>query len=495
VGKRIATFFVVLLLIVASFLAFEFARYRTYLGSIRPGITAGGVDLGGVPSDAALRTLEEMVAAPLSKPLHLRYEEETIVLIPADISFQVQVERVVEEALWLSHDQEARPGFLEFVVHGPRRLEAEISLQTEFDANALRSFLMGVAERKDQPLREVQPITGTLSFYPGQAEKRLNLDLSIARIEEALLSIDGRGVDLVVEIKEPAKPTLDLLRGVVEDRTQEFDGIVGVYISDPGAQESMEINSEISFSGMSVVKIAIFLETYLHFAGEEPDLETKEWMDKVVTDPVGSNYWANLLLSLVGEGSATEGARRTTERMRALGLSQTFILQPYKIEGEEPSSERARRGLASPSLNLLVGKKEQYTNPDPIIQTSPHDMGLLLQMIYQCGYGGGAILDIFPGTITPQGCQEIQEALAQNPVRSMIGAGIPEGTPLAHKHGFAGDTHADAGIVYSPGGDYVIVQFQYAPTEWLVWDLSQPVFEDVSRATYNFFNLDQPFLP
>jgi len=485
VGKRIATFFVVLLLIVGSFLAFEFTRYRTYLGSIRPGITAGGVDLGGMTPDAALRTLEEMLVAPLSKPLHLRYEEEAIVLIPTDIGFQVHGERMVEEALRLSHDQQAMLGFVEFVVRGPRRLEAEIPLQTEFDTNALRSFLMGVAERKDQPLREVQPIIGTLSFYPGQAEKRLNLDLSIARIEEALLSIDSRDVDLVVDTKEPPKPTLDLLRGMVEDRIQEFDGIVGVYISDPGTQESMEINSKISFSGMSVVKIAIFLETYLHFAGQEPDLETKGWMDKVVTDPVGSNYWANLLLSLVGEGSATAGARRTTERMRALGLNQTFILQPYRIEGEEPSSERAKRGLASPSLNLL----SEYTNPDPIIQTSPQDMGLLLQMIYQCGYGGGPLLDAFPGQITPQGCQEIQEILAQNPVRSMIGAGIPEGTPLAHKHGFADDTHADAGIVYSPGGDYIIVQFQYAPTEWLVWALSQPVFEDVSRATYNFFNI------
>jgi len=491
VGKRIVTFFVVLLLIVGGFLAFEFTRYRAYLGSIRPGITAGGVDLGGMSPDTALRTLEEMVVAPLSKPLHLRYEEEAIVLIPADVGFQVQGEKMVEEALRLTHDQQPMPGFLGFILHGPRRLEAEIPLQTDLDANALRSFLMGVAERKDQPLREVQPITGTLSFYPGQAEKRLNLDLSIACIEEALPSIDSRDIDLVVETKEPPKPGLDLLRGMVEDRIQEFEGIVGVYISNPGAQESMEINSQTSFSGMSVVKIAILLETYLHFAGEEPDLETKGWMDKVVTDPVGSNYWANLLLSLVGEGSATEGARRTTERMRALGLNQTFILQPYRIEGEESSSERARRGLASPSLNLWG----QYTNPDPIIQTSPQDMGRLLEMIYRCSYGGGVILNTFPDMITPQGCQEIQDILAQNPVQSMIGAGIPEGTRLAHKHGFADDTHADAGIVYSPGGDYIIVQFQYAPIEWLVWALSRPVFEDVSRATYNFFNLDQPFLP
>ena len=37
--------------------------------------------------------------------------------------------------------------------------------------------------------------------------------------------------------------------------------------------------------------------------------------------------------------------------------------------------------------------------------------------------------------------------------------------------------------------DYILVHFQYAPTNWLVWAISQPVFEDVSYATYNFFSL------
>lgn len=486
--KRIATFLALLLLIVGGVLAFQFTRYRTYLGSIRPGITAGGVDIGGMTPESALRTLEEMVVAPLSKPLHLRYEEEAILLTPASVGFRVHGEKMVEEAVILSHNQEAIPGFVEFLMYGPGRLEAEIPLQVEFDSNALRSFLTGVAEKNDQPLREAQPIAGTLSFYPGQAEKRLNLDLSIARIEEVLLSIDSREVALVVETKEPPQPSLDLLRGVVEERIQEFDGTVGVYISNPATQESMEINSQTSFSGMSVVKVAIFLETYLHFAGEEPDSGSKEWMDKVVTDPVGSNYWANLLLGLVGEGSATEGARRTTERMQALGLNKSFIKGPFRLETEEVEGRQVS-GLASSLGRTPTKGRLQNTNPDPMIQTSPQDMGRLLEMIYQCGYGGGPLLDTFPGKITPQGCQEIQEFLARNPVRSMIGAGLPEGTRLAHKHGFADDTHADAGIVYSPGGDYIIVQFQYAPTDWLVWDLSQPVFEDVSRAAYNFFNI------
>jgi hypothetical protein len=138
-------------------------------------------------------------------------------------------------------------------------------------------------------------------------------------------------------------------------------------------------------------------------------------------------------------------------------------------------------------LPLLQGPIS--ANPDPFIQTSAHDMGALLEMIYECSQDRGTLLQNYAGSISAESCQLILDDLKQNPVRTMIGAGIPEETPLAHKHGFAYDTHADAGIVFSEGADYVLVQFQYAPTDWLVWALSQPVFQDVSFATYNFFNI------
>lgn len=136
----------------------------------------------------------------------------------------------------------------------------------------------------------------------------------------------------------------------------------------------------------------------------------------------------------------------------------------------------------------------QYTNPDPVIQTSPHDMGALLEMIYFCGYGGGPLLETYPGKITPQGCQEILTILEENPVDLWIVAGLPEGTRVAHKHGYTGgpnepnDTIADAGLVYSPGGDFVIVIFVYADVDWLGLG-AQPLFIDLSQATYNFFNM------
>ena len=83
--------------------------------------------------------------------------------------------------------------------------------------------------------------------------------------------------------------------------------------------------------------------------------------------------------------------------------------------------------------------------------------------------------------------------MQQNKIGSLLEEGVPTEVNVAHRHGWTGDTNVDAGIVFSPGGDYVLVEVIYKP-EWLEWELSAPLMADVSRATYNYFNLDTPHL-
>ena len=65
-----------------------------------------------------------------------------------------------------------------------------------------------------------------------------------------------------------------------------------------------------------------------------------------------------------------------------LGLENTFIAVPYEedIPGtySTPANQRT-------DINTL---------PDPKMQTTPKDIGTLLEMIYQCAAGGGARGDV-----------------------------------------------------------------------------------------------------
>jgi len=237
-------------------------------------------------------------------------------------------------------------------------------------------------------------------------------------------------------------------------------------------------------SGMSVVKVPIALETFRTLE-DNLSLEQQKLISETLVVQSG-NFSANLLLDVIaGEDNAFLGADILTESMQKLGLENTFIAVPYE--------ERARPGRATyeTTANSVEGL---LTLPDPAMQTTAEDMGTLLAMLYRCAEdGGGAFAVAYEGEITQEECRLLVEYMDLNHIGSLIEEGVPDTVSVAHKHGWISDTHGDAGIVYSPGGDYVIVTFMYKP-EWLEWEISSPLLADISRATYNFFNFDDPYL-
>jgi beta-lactamase class A len=74
-------------------------------------------------------------------------------------------------------------------------------------------------------------------------------------------------------------------------------------------------------------------------------------------------------------------------------------------------------------------------------------------------------------------------------------AGLPEGTQLAHKHGWLTDstdglvhTMSDAGIVYTPGGNFILVVYLYHPTQ-LLFNPANALVAGLAQSVYNYYNL------
>ena len=76
-------------------------------------------------------------------------------------------------------------------------------------------------------------------------------------------------------------------------------------------------------------------------------------------------------------------------------------------------------------------------------------------------------------------------------------AGLPEGTRVANKHGWIVEsdgllhTFGDAGLVYTPGGDFVLVIFMHQPTQ-LIFDPANTLLADLAKSVYNYFNVPIP---
>jgi hypothetical protein len=276
----------------------------------------------------------------------------------------------------------------------------------------------------------------------------------------------------------PAPAGLDYLQAAIEQALAGFDGISSYVVVDLQSGERISRDDEVALAGMSLVKVPILINTYraleLPLTSEQTKLITE-------TTAQSSNFAANLLLQLIaGTPDAYAGADLVTQSLRDLGIYNTFIAVPIDAD---PKPDR---------LNTYLTPANQRTDittyADPFRQITTGDLARLLEMIYQCAeQDSGPLREHFGAEITAVECQDLLAKMQLNELAKLLETGLPADVPFAHKVGWIDDTHGDGGIVFSAGGDYLIVMALYGQ-EWLEWEDSAPLFEEVSRLAYAHFN-------
>ena len=282
---------------------------------------------------------------------------------------------------------------------------------------------------------------------------------------------------LTAQNSASAVSTIDTLRNLVDSYVEnlDFEGVLSLAVVDLQTGEELNINEDVAYAGLSIMKIPIVLEMY-RILDNDPFPEIARVIEGTIVQ--SSNLHANILLAELGDGDMSIGVSVLSSNLQRLGLQDTFMAGYFDQDVQPPEVRTAANQRTDIS-----------TKPDPFMQTTPGDMAALLTMIYQCAqHGGGGLAVAFSGEVTRAECESIIEMLGQNRTATLIEAGVPEGTTVAHKHGFgSGDTIADAGIVFSRGGDYVIVIYLWHPV-YLEWEQSAPMVANVSRMVYNYFN-------
>ena len=316
---------------------------------------------------------------------------------------------------------------------------------------------------------------------PGQPGYQLDIVASVGPIETALKSAGKRDAELVVENQPAPNPGIDQLTLLLQARLAQFPGKTSLFLKDLQTGHEIDLNPHVAYSGLSLTKIALAVEVYRRL-DQPPDAQTTA----LVTETLGledSDAAANQLLAMIGDGSAQAGVEDLTSSMHNVGLVDTFMTAAYGV------TDTAESLVTPANSNPAAG-----TVPDPARQTTPTDIGLLLEMIYQCSHSGGALLAVYPDKFTPAECNQMLDLMKQNApqttegVPPLLKGGVPDTVEVAHKLGGDFDTRADAAIMSTPGGDYVLVVFLTTPGQWGDWNVADGVMVDVSRAAYHFFN-------
>jgi beta-lactamase class A len=232
---------------------------------------------------------------------------------------------------------------------------------------------------------------------------------------------------------------------------------------------------DVAFTAVSTIKIPILLATFVHNSGPLGG-ETEKWLEEMLGVQSGNDPADWLMQSL----DPAQGPLLVTKTLTDIGLQNTFIAGYFK-----PGS-KLLQAIRTPAND----RTDVQTDLDPYNQTTPVDMGLILEDIYQCTQGGGTLLLKFPGQITPDKCNAMLDLLSKDTIGVFIQGGVPEGTKVVHKHGWDPSiyhTYGDAAIVYTPGGNYVLSIFLWQQ-DWLLWDVGSKTISEISKAVYNYFN-------
>jgi uncharacterized protein YraI/beta-lactamase class A len=250
-----------------------------------------------------------------------------------------------------------------------------------------------------------------------------------------------------------------------------------VFIMNLRTGHMFSVNPNVAFSATSLMKIPVLVSLYRKF-GERPptDVQARAIASMMVCS---QNESANASLRFLGDGDINRGIAYVMETLRSVGLTHTILGRPFADVPPPP---------APPGTAVQSDFDQQSTQPDPLNQSTPADLGWLLAGIYQCAVdNSGPLVSAYPAALTAPACRQMVSVMRANKIDIMIEAGVPDGIVVAHKQGWGEDTHGDAGLVITPGGDYILVVMLHAETH-LGFDSSAPTIAEISRLTYNVFN-------
>ncbi len=463
----------------------DYTAYRASSRLYPGGVSVAQIPIGGLTREQAEQRLTEAFSAPVE----LRYSGARMQFAPAELGFSLnaaasldQVDQQIPRGAWWRHLWgQSSPAYTQ-----------DFPLQASLDAAAARAFLVNTVQpRYDQTASEALPILYSTNYTLGQSGYALDLNGALAALEPALFSASDRTVDL--PIRETPAPGLNprnlevFLRQTI--LLDGFDGLVEIYLQPLGGQEALHfavrdnqtVAPDVAYSAASTIKIPIMSSVLKHL--EEPTPDTaRYWMERMIIH--SENPPSDALMRTYLDENL--GPLIVTEDMRTLGYQNTF-LAGYFYAGAP---------LLQRFITPANSRTDVYLDPDFYNQTVPSEIGDLLARIYRCAHAASAQDALFDGQVSQAECQTMLDLLGQNKIGALIEAGLPPQASVAHKHGWTSDldgllhTMSDAGLVSTPGGDYVLIIFVNSEKQ-LVFDEGNWLFARLSQVIYNAYNLQQ----
>ena len=199
------------------------------------------------------------------------------------------------------------------------------------------------------------------------------------------------------------------------------------------------------------------------------------------------NLKANDLLAAAAGGTTTdsafEGANQLSAMLADLGLKNTFLYVPFE------SGDFIKLYKVKFKTGPAKGGEAPFIKASTTLRTTPFEMAQIYIDLEQCSQGKGVLLEKYGENLTAARCKEMIGWLETNGDHTRMLSGLPKDAKVAHKSGWIPpEIQADAGIVRSPGGDFVIAIYMYQPGERYPDTAVKSLLGNVARLVYSYYN-------
>lgn len=280
---------------------------------------------------------------------------------------------------------------------------------------------------------------------------------------------------LTASVSDAQRFSTDSLRGSIERRIAAVPGAyVAVSFRDLGSSESLDLAADVDFHAASTMKIPVMLEILRSAEAGRISLDQGLLLVNRFHSIVdGSSYELD-----PAEDSDSSVYARVGERVPVRELMERMIVRSSNLAtnaliamvGAEPANATAH-ALGATHIRVLRGVEDgKAFAAGRNNTTTSADLAALLSSIER----GDAL--------RPESTRLMKEILLRQEFNDGIPAGVPPGTPVAHKTGSITATMHDAAIVYPAGRrPYVLVVLtrgipQEAVARALIADVSRMVW-------------------
>lgn len=223
-----------------------------------------------------------------------------------------------------------------------------------------------------------------------------------------------------------------VLGDIVKDTLKDAKGDYSVVISNLKTSESYSLDEHKVFEAGSLYKLWVMGATFAQ-------LRNGIWEENTILSEdikvLNEKFHLATESAELEEGKIELPVNTALRRMITISDNYSALLLAWKLRLSKVSAFMDSRGFFESKLG----------GSDELPTTTAYDMALFFERLYK-----GQLAD-------SKSTQEMIELLKAQQLNSKIPKLLPQETIIAHKTGELGLTTHDAGIVYHPKGDYIIV--------------------------------------